>query len=347
MADKWFIVDAHNQFIPEEAVRKSKGMITDLTVMGPATMPFRGSMNLEAKLKVMDEVGIDMAVIHMASLNYLGLEFCQAMNDGNARLMKEYPGRFIGLAHLPLDGGGSPAALKEVDRAITELGFGGLALETNTEKTVLGSESLYPLYEKVSKLDVPIVIHPAFGARPLIPTAMPPGALLKQAMYQAVNVEIANTNACVEAMFGVLNKFPTIKFLMPHHGGALPIWQGRMMNGFLPDGFKLPPGMPGGGFSPRVPRIRKQLGLDKIWKELFDKLYFDTSGFQGWMPITESTLLTVRPDRLCFGTDYGFEMLESVDIKGFVDDIKKLNISEADKRNILGESVRTLFKLKK
>lgn len=178
-------------------------------------------------------------------------------------------------------------------------------------------------------------------------TAGAPAERLKQAMYQAVNVEIENTKACIEAMFGVLNKFPTIKFLMPHHGGALPIWQGRMMNGFLPEGFKLPANAPPGGFSPRTPRIRKQLGLDKIWKELFDKLYFDTSGFQGWMPIMESALLTVRPDRLCFGTDYGFEMLESVDIKGFIDDIKKLKLPEAARRNILGESVRTLFKLKK
>ena len=347
MAEKWFVVDAHNQFIPGEAVKKSKGMITDLTVMTPATMPFRGSMNLEAKLKVMDEAGVDMAVIHMASLNYLGLEFCKAMNDGNARLMKEYPRRFIGLAHLPLDGGGSPECLKEVDRAITELGLGGLALETNTEKTVLGSVALYPLYEKVSKLDIPIVIHPAFGARPGLVAEGTPAERLRQAMHQAVNVEIVNTKACVEAMFGVLNKFPAIKFLMPHHGGALPIRQGRMMNGFLPIDFKLPPGAPSGGFAPRVPRIRKQMGLDKIWNELFDKLYFDTSGFQGWMPITEATLLTVRPDRLCFGTDYGFEMMESVDIKGFIDDVKKLKISEADKRNILGESVRTLFKLKK
>jgi predicted TIM-barrel fold metal-dependent hydrolase len=247
---------------------------------------------------------------------------------------------------LPLDGGGSPEALKEVDRAISGLGLGGIALETNTEKTVLSSEALYPLYEGISKYDVPIVIHPAFGARPMMASGGTPAERLKQAMYLAVNVEIANTNACVEAMFGVLNKFPTIKFLMPHHGGALPIWQGRMMNGFLPEGFKLPPGMPGGVLSQRVPRIRQQLGLDKIWKELFDKLYFDTSGFHGWMPITESTLLTVRPDRLCFGTDYGFEMLESVDIKGFIDDIKKLKISEEARRNILGESVRTLFKLK-
>jgi predicted TIM-barrel fold metal-dependent hydrolase len=119
-----------------------------------------------------------------------------------------------------------------------------------------------------------------------------------------------------------------------------------MMNSFVPEDFKLPEAMLG-QFVPKTPRIRKQLGLDKAWQAIFDKLYFDTSGFQGWMPITESTLLTVRPDRLCFGTDYGFEILEAQDIKSFIDDIKKLNLPEIAKRNILGESARTLFKLNK
>lgn len=347
MAGKWFIVDAHNQFIPEEAIKKSRGMSTDLTVAGPAVVPYRASVNLEAKLKVMDEAGIDMAVIHMASLNYLGLEFCQAMNDGNARLMREYPDRLIGLAHLPLDTAGTAECLKEVDRAISGLGLKGIALETNTAKTVLGSASLFPLYEKISQLDVPIVIHPAFGARPMIMEKKPSAESLKALMYQAIDVEIDNTRACVEAMFGVLNYFPEIKFLMPHHGGALPFWQGRMMNSFLPVGFELPERLRGTGLPARVPRIRAELGLDKIWKDLFDKLYFDTSGFQGWMPITEGTLMSVRADRLAFGTDYGFEMMEAVDIKGFIDDIKKLKLPEEDRRNILGETARTMFKLKK
>ena len=57
--------------------------------------------------------------------------------------------------------------------------------------------------------------------------------------------------------------------------------------------------------------------------------------------------MSVRANRLAFGTEYGFEMMEAVDIKGFIDDIKKLKLPEADRRNILGETARTLFKLKK
>ena len=88
MTKGWFIVDAHNQFIPREAVPKSKGTARDLTILEP-TSGFNNSLNMERRFAVMDEVGVDMAVTHMASLNILGLDFCKAMNDGNARLARE------------------------------------------------------------------------------------------------------------------------------------------------------------------------------------------------------------------------------------------------------------------
>ncbi len=337
MSSKWFIVDSHNQYIPQEAVQKSRGGPTDLTnTTAPNVAPFVKSMDIEAKLRVMDEAGIDMAVLHMASLNYLGLDFCKAMNNGNARIAREYPGRFIPLAHLPLDGGGSAESIYELERSVYELGLKGVALESYSEKVTLDSEELFPLYEKVSQLQVPIVIHPTF-------IKFVPGGNLKARILGAATTEWENTRACIEVMFGVFNRFPELKFLMPHHGGALPTWQGRMMAQFVPEDFKMPENLK---WLPKTPRIRKQLGLDKLFGALFDKLYFDTSGFQGWMPITQATLLTVRPERLCFGTDYGFEMLEAQDIKGFIEDVKKVDIGENDRRNILGENIRTLFELK-
>ena len=334
-AEKWFVVDTHNQHIPREAVQKSRGGITDLTdIENPRIAPFRRILDLEGKLRAMDDAGVDMALLHNASTNYLGLEFCKAMNDGNARVMREYPKRFICCAHIPLDDGGSPAALQEVDRAITGLGLRAVALETSTDKTVLGSDELTPLFDKINRLNVPVVIHPA--------TKLVPGSGLKHTMHGSINVEIENTKACVEVMFGILPKFPELKFIMPHHGGALPIWQGRMMNSFVPEGWPVPDNLKS---EPKTPRVRKLLGLDKAWTEIFNKLYFDTSGFQGWMPITLSALYTVRPDRFCFGTDQGFEMVAAQDIKGFIEDIKKLNLPEKDRRNILGENIRTLFNL--
>jgi aminocarboxymuconate-semialdehyde decarboxylase len=338
MAKKWFIVDAHNQFIPREAVPKSKGTFMDLTKMDPLTSPFKNSLDMEKRIKVMDEAGVDMAITHMASLNLLGLDFCKTMNDGNARLAREYPDRTIALAHIPLDTGASPEGLKELDRSIQELGLKGVALESSTEKLTLGSEELFPMYEKISRLDVPIVVHPANLK------LMGKGTGIKFLMIRQAGVEIENTNACIEVMFGPLAKFPNLKFLMPHHGGALPIWQGRMKLSFVPDGFPVPDKLKA---MPKTPRIRQQLGLDKPFQDILDKLYFDLSGFGGWMPITNMAISIIGPGRLCFGTDYGFEMNEAADIKLFIDNIKKLDLPEKDKRNMLGENIRTLFRLDK
>jgi hypothetical protein len=86
--------------------------------------------------------------------------------------------------------------------------------------------------------------------------------------------------------------------------------------------------------------------LDKIFMNLFGKLYFDSSGFQRWLPITKATLLTVKPQRRVFGTDYGFEMIEAQDIRAFIDNIKSMKIPEADRRAILGDTARELFKIR-
>lgn len=336
MSNEWFVVDAHNQFIPHEAIPKTKGTIADLTVEGISTRIFKCSLDIDGKLKLMDDAGIDMALIHMASLNLLGLDFCRAMNDGNARIAREYPDRIIALAHIPLDSAASSEGLKELDRSILELGLKGVALESSTQRLALGADELTPFFARINELGVPVVIHPANLK------SMGSGSGLKHTMISQAAIEIENTNACIEVMFGVLNKFPELKFLMPHHGGALPIWQGRMKLSFIPEGFEVPEEFKN---QPMTPRIRNLIGLDQPFQALMDKLYFDLSGFGGWMPVTNMALSIIGPSRLCLGTDYGFEMNEAIDIKMFIDNIKALNITEQDKRKILGENIKELFQL--
>jgi len=280
----------------------------------------------------MDEAGVDMAVIHMASWNVLGLAVCKLMNDGCARAMREYPGRFIGCAHVPLESG--QEVLGEVDRAIHELGLKGVCLVTSTAEITLDSTMLFPLYDKISKLNLPVVVHPT------IRQSLWGG--VKYGMSNHISREYDVTKATVEIMYGVLKEFPGLKFLMPHHGGGTPSLKGRMMAWFEPEGWKVPEDLKG---QPKTPRELKELGLDKAFEDLFGKLYFDTAGFGGWMPITESATKVIKPDHLCFGTDYPFEIREAQDIKKFINHIDLLDISEQDKRDILGENVKRLFNL--
>jgi len=338
MSEKWIVIDCHNQFTPSEVIPYTRGSSVDLTdLSSPRSGPFKTTLDIEGKLRAMEDAGIDMAVSHQATLNMMGLDACKAMNDGNARLVKEYPAKFVGLAHVPLDAG--PETLNEVDRSIKGLGLNGIALEAISDRFTLGSEELMPLYEKINLLNVPIVVHPSNLRLGVVPGMV---GKMVDIMQKAITVEMQNCRAAIDVMFGVLTRFPELKFMLPHHGGAFPLLQGRLMPKYVPEGWKRPEKYANAMLTPR---IRKELGLDESFQKLFEKLYFDISGFQGWMPITEATLLTVEADRLCFGTDHGFEMLEAQDMKAYIDNIKKLNIPDEAKKNMLGGTALELFKI--
>jgi hypothetical protein len=63
------------------------------------------------------------------------------------------------------------------------------------------------------------------------------------------------------------------------------------------------------------------------------------------MPIKEVSVKTIRSDRLCFRTDNFFEIQEAREVKGFINNVKDLDISELDKRDILEESINRLLRL--
>ena len=209
-----------------------------------------------------------------------------------------------------------------------------LALITSTNSATLDSETLFPIYERVSEYDLPIVVHPTIR----------PGLWggNKYGMEHHISREYDVAKATIEVLYGVLPKFPELKFIMPHHGGGMPALKGRVMAHFEPEGWDIPQTLKG---LPKTPRELQELGLAHAFEDIFGKLYFDTAGFGGWMPITEAGVKTIRSDRLCFGTDYPFEIHDAKDVKLFIENIKGLDISEQDKRNILGENAKRLFKI--
>ncbi len=335
MPKKWLVIDSHHHFLPEEAARKSgvaDGTDYAAYMVGRYARAFQWLRQIERNVRIMDEAGVDMAVINQSGSSPQGLEMCQTINDGYAKVVSEYPGRFIACAHVPLEGG--PEVLNELDRAVNGLGFRGVSLVSSTSKVTLDSSELFPLYEKISQLDIPVVIHPTLR--------IPLWGGVKYLMSSHVSREYDIAKATVEVMYSVLKDFPDLKFIMPHHGGGIPSLKGRIEARFEPEGWEVPEEIKG---LSKTPGELQQLGLDKAFEELFGKLYFDTAGFGGWMPITEAATKVIRTDRLCFGTDYPYEIHEAEDIKAFIDNIKRLDISETEKRNILGENVKALFKL--
>jgi len=328
------VIDVHSHFVPKEATTFARR--TDGTDYNQMTQMMTGKLqaihDIDRRVALMEEAGVDMVVFHMSPFGPLGKDACRALNDGCAEALKTYPDKFIPCAHVALDG--SPEVLDGLDHGVNELGFKGVSILSSTSEMTIDSEKLFPLYEKISELDLPIVVHPT--VRPGIWGGE------KYRMEDHVAREYDIAKATIEVLYGVLPRFPELKFIMPHFGGGMPALLGRVVAHHEPKGWDVPHKI---SQLPKTPRELRELGLDRDFEELFGKVYIDTAGFGGWMPITEAAVKTVRSDRLCFGTDYPFEIHEARDVKSYIDNIKALDISEEDKRNILGENVKRLFRL--
>jgi len=122
------IIDFEHHYIPAalgrrlgmDPTRKEAVKTRDATVHAQL-------FDLEAQLRDMDRVGIDVAVQSCILGWDTTLENCRLINDSTAQAQKDYPGRFVGLAHAPIleeDG------LRELERAIGELGLKGVTISS-------------------------------------------------------------------------------------------------------------------------------------------------------------------------------------------------------------------------
>lgn len=340
MAKKYVVVDAQFHHVPLAASKKVQKMIfkTDegkklqARLKDPAHKLAYGKIfDVEKSIRHMEECGVDMALIGNVSWIVAGLEVCKAINDGMAKQTEKYPGKFIPLAHVPYMEG--RPAIDELDRAINELGLKGVTIMTSQRGVRLHDKRLRPFFKKVSQLGIPVEVHPTikndiWGGEEFF-------------MHSSVSREYEIIKAFVEVLLGVLPEFPDLNFLFAHYGGGVPFLMGRIMSWYFPDDAGIPKEKIG---VPHTIREFEDYGLKKGFNKLLDRVYYDMAGTGGWMPAVKQALLTLKPERLCFASDYPWEMSRPSDLKAYISGIKRLDIPEEDKVNMLGGSLRKLFK---
>jgi len=332
--DDFKIVDTHHHFLPSEALKYAKKMdgVDYSFIMKRFSKAGELLQDINRTLIYMEESGISMALLNLGAWSPAGLETCMAINNGYAKIQKEYPDKFITCCHVPVHEGYS--AIDELKRSIEELGLKGVALVSSYTNIFLDSECMMPLYEKISEYDIPIVVHPTLR-RPLWGGD-------KYDLSTTISREYDIAKCVVEVLYGVLPKFPDLKFLMPHFGGGMQVLKYRLLSSYQPKDWDLPEGVRGHGLTPRE---LKEIGLWDDFHKNFDKLYFDTAGFGGSKVTLEAAVLGLRRDRITFGTDYPYEFREPKDVENYISEIRSLNIYEDEKRDILGRNVLRLFKI--
>lgn len=279
-----------------------------------------------AQLRLQRERGTDVTIfspraswmghhVGNASTSQAWTEHC---NDLIYRLTQLYPENFVGVAQLP-QSPGAPIdnSIKELERCVDELGFIGCNL--NPDPTggfftgpALGDRYWYPFYEKMCELDVPAMIHVSGACN--TPYFQTTGSYYLS----------ADTTAFMQMMTSdIFKDFPTLKFIIPHGGGAVPFHWGRFRG--LADMLKLPP----------------------LSEAVMNNVFFDTCVYH--QPGIDLLLKVIPIDNILFAS----EMVGAVrgvdpetgqyfdDTKRYIDNSTQL--SEAERRQIFEGNARRVF----
>ena len=278
-----------------------------------------------AQLKLQRDRGTDITIFsprasamgHQIGDATTSLYWSQHCNDLIARVCALYPRNFAGVCQLPQSPGASlDNCIDELDRCVNGLGFIGCNLNPDPSgghwtAPPLTDRSWYPLYEKMIELDVPAMVHVSMSCNPNFHTT---GA-------HYIN---ADTTAFMQFLTADLFKdFPTLRFVIPHGGGAVPYHWGRYRG--LAQDMKRPP----------------------LGELIRNNVFFDTCVYH--RPGIELLVKVVPADNILFGS----EMVGAVrgidpETGHYFDDTKRYidaltSIADADRCKIFEGNARRIY----
>lgn len=156
----------------------------------------------------------------------LAVRRAQENNDFLARRISEHPQRYGGLAALPMQD--PPAAVRELRRAVQELGLHGALVNGHTHGVYYDDPAYDPFWEAMQELDVPLYLHPINPYK--VPQCMEGHPELVGAVW-GWGVE-TGTHALRLLFGGVFDRFPGVKVIVGHMGEGLPFLRWRFDSRF-------------------------------------------------------------------------------------------------------------------
>ena len=267
------VIDVHSHIITPEFVYslENEGRLLDEGFPLP-------KYNVENHLKWMDEAGVQTSVLTLAAPQPSSAEVVRQANETAAHIKKEYPGRFLFCAALPLPD--VNAAIREAIYSLDTLKADGIKLATNVDGQYLGALELDTLFSVLNERKAVVILHPHR-----------PEPVNKQVMQQtplAMQEYLSETTRAVSNMISrnVLARYNNIKVVVPHCGAYLPLAIPRMKS--------LTP----------VMQANKMVG-EIDYEANLRALYYDLAGAHS--PEVIRMLLTITtPDHLLYGSDYPY-----------------------------------------
>ncbi len=232
-------IDLFNHFFPKRYFEQfiDTGGIRDI---GKRVRNIQAIHDVEFRFKVMDEIrsqsGDYCQVLSLPAPTIEALgdpdkspEAARIANDGLAELVAKYPDRFIAfVASLPMNN--SDACVKEIDRAVTQLGARGIQIYTNVNGGPLDTSELQPVFEEVARRDLTILMHPTRGAD------FPDYKTEEKSLYEIWwTLGWPYETACAMSRMtfaGFFDRWPNLRIVTHHLGGMVPYFEGRVGYGW-------------------------------------------------------------------------------------------------------------------
>lgn len=234
------IIDCHGHYTTEPEVMKDWRTRQLEQVAAGGFRPTRAMLEISDdairegiegnQRRLQTERGTDLTIFSPRAVgmgHHLGTaetseEWTRLSNDMIHRVCTLYPDSFAPVGALPQYPGVAPAnCIPELERCVNELGFIGVNLNPDpsgamwTDPPLTDRDWWYPLYEKLVELDIPAMIHVSGSCNPNF-------------HHTGAHYICADTTCFMQLLQGDLFRdFPTLRFIIPHGGGAVPFHWGR------------------------------------------------------------------------------------------------------------------------
>lgn len=246
----------------------------------------------ELRLPDMDKNGVSVQVLSLTSPGIQAvrdvagaLADAKAANDYLAGVVSQHPDRFKGFAALPLQD--PEAAVQELRRCVSVLGFCGALVNDHTNGHYLDEPQFEPVWQVLEELDVPLYIHP--GAPALDKWNVLDGypQLLGAGWeWQAQ----AGGHALRLVYGGVFDRHPKARIILGHMGEFLPFQLWRLDSRY---------------------NTLKDRKLDRLPSEYFGRNIFITTSGVCSPAALAGAVMAIGEDAVLFAIDYPFESSES------------------------------------
>ena len=307
------IIEWHNHVYPPEE----------------AATPFwegRCPMNIENVLEANEKANIDILVVTNA-MHYMKdkkgqdeLSAIQRWTDYAAEIQDKYAGKVYCFASsLPC---GGPAYLKELERAVRQLGLKGVFINSSHKGLYPDNDLARPFWELAQHLDIPVMIHPphvGFGEE------MMKDYRLASSVGRPADLTLAIARLIVR---GFLEEYPNLKLVGSHGGGGICEVIGRLDYAYdmRDEAYFLGP------YAPLLIKHKPSHYLKKM--------YLDTVCYH--LPAIRCVMETVGVDRLLYGSDA--PPLTSLKPKA-IQLVRDLGLSPRDQQAVFYDNAARLLKI--